>query len=163
MKTMGCACQTRRGFLGRLVALAGGLVGWEWGRAWAGSFTGGAKEKWIDLGPLRSFPDGARTLATRGTLLASGRKANFTLMIWRRGERADAMSMTCTHMGVKVNRLDDGTYSCHEHGSTFDPYGCPTRGPAKRCLRWYETRLDEGGNLQVNILQDVDPPKPVET
>nr|WP_246308955.1 Rieske (2Fe-2S) protein [Kineosphaera limosa] len=46
-----------------------------------------------------------------------------------------ALSSTCTHEGVTINRFSDGQLVCPAHGSRFDPAtGEATRGPAQAAL-----------------------------
>jgi|SRR5579862_1392115 len=71
--------------------------------------------------------------------------------IVRRGANLFAVSSICTHRKCKLNAEADKTFSCPCHGSTFDPDGHVTKGPARRDLPVYEISTNDKGELLVTI------------
>jgi Rieske Fe-S protein len=69
----------------------------------------------------------------------------------RRGAALFAVSAICTHRKCKLETKPDRTFYCPCHGSTFDPDGKVTEGPAQRDLPVFEVSTDEKGNLLVKI------------
>lgn len=66
-----------------------------------------------------------------------------------------AISAVCTHLGCVVTQASAG-YQCPCHGSTFDPVGRVTHGPAPSPLAWYEITLSPDGYLVVDSNKTVD-------
>jgi Rieske Fe-S protein len=71
--------------------------------------------------------------------------------IVRRGARLFAVSAICTHRRCKLDAEADKTFYCPCHGSTFDPDGKVTEGPARRDLPVYEVSTDDKGDLLVTL------------
>jgi Rieske Fe-S protein len=69
----------------------------------------------------------------------------------RRGAKLFALSAICTHRKCKLATEPDRSFYCKCHGSTFDPGGHVTKGPAKRDLPMLSTHMDEHGQLIVNV------------
>jgi len=69
----------------------------------------------------------------------------------RRGERLFALSAVCTHQNCKLIAEPDRSFYCKCHGSTFDPDGRVTRGPAKRDLPVLAMAPDDQGALVVAV------------
>ncbi len=67
----------------------------------------------------------------------------------RRGGQLIALSSNCTHRACRLNAEPDHTFYCKCHGSTFDPAGKVTEGPAKRDLPALPTTIDASGRLIV--------------
>ncbi len=64
--------------------------------------------------------------------------------------KAWAISRTCTHLGCRVNFLEDKQFiECPCHQSRFSPQGKLLNGPAKRDLPVFtvETQTDESGTI----------------
>jgi cytochrome b6-f complex iron-sulfur subunit len=62
-----------------------------------------------------------------------------------------ALSRRCTHSGCLISfQRDMQGYKCPCHGSTYDQEGRPLRGPAKRPLTRYPTRV-EGDAVIVDL------------
>ena len=53
----------------------------------------------------------------------------------------------CTHRGCKVNVEADNSFYCPCHGSSFDPAGRVTYGPAIYALPVLPTSVDSRGHL----------------
>jgi Rieske Fe-S protein len=69
----------------------------------------------------------------------------------RQGGRLFALSAICTHRKCKLAAESDRSFFCKCHGSTFDPGGHVTKGPARLDLPALETWLDEKGQLLVKV------------
>ena len=51
-------------------------------------------------------------------------------------------SSRCTHLGCKINKLEDGKLICPCHGSQFDSYGKILKGPAAASLNKLNYKTD---------------------
>jgi len=69
----------------------------------------------------------------------------------RNGDRLVALSSYCTHRKCKLTTHPDHSFYCPCHGSTFDPHGKVTEGPAKRDLPTLPLFTNETGGLFVRI------------
>src|SRR5271166_4981392 len=81
---------------------------------------------------------------------ADGVYSNFRALgffIVRRGGKLEALSSICTHRRCKLNVDSDNSFYCHCHGSTFDPDGVVTDGPATRNLPVFQTVTNAAGHL----------------
>jgi len=72
--------------------------------------------------------------------------------IIRRGKELFALSSICTHRTCKLRAEPDHSFYCKCHGSTFDPSGHVTEGPATRDLPVLPTAVDEHGHLTVRAI-----------
>src|SRR5215469_8893304 len=95
----------------------------------------------INAGPVTQY-------ATDGVYGAFRDKGFF---IVRRDGRLFALSAICTHRRCKLKAERDHSFYCPCHGSTFDPAGHVTKGPARRDLPVFTTTLNENGQLLVTI------------
>jgi Rieske Fe-S protein len=91
-------------------------------------------EQLIDAGPLSKYAsdgvyDGFRDLG---------------FFVIRKGENLTALSSYCTHEKCKLKAEHDHSFYCRCHGSTFDPGGKVTQGPATRNLPSLTTSNDKG-------------------
>jgi Rieske Fe-S protein len=91
-------------------------------------------EKLIDAGPLSKYSadglyDGFHDLG---------------FFVIRNGDKLIALSSYCTHRKCKLSAERDHTFYCECHGSTFDPGGKVTQGPAIRNLPILPTISDKG-------------------
>lgn len=96
----------------------------------------------IDAGPVENF-------AADGVYDHFGRQGFFII---RRGKELFALSSICTHRKCKLRAEPDHSFYCKCHGSTFDPLGHVTEGPAKRDLTMLPTTVDESGHLIVRAI-----------
>ncbi|HKW29355.1 MAG TPA: Rieske (2Fe-2S) protein [Verrucomicrobiae bacterium] len=71
--------------------------------------------------------------------------------IIRQGEKLFALSAICTHKKCKLTAESNRSFYCPCHGSTFDPNGHVTEGPAKRDLPMLEMSIDQNGDLLVRL------------
>jgi Rieske Fe-S protein len=69
----------------------------------------------------------------------------------RKGEKLLAFSAICTHKKCKLAAESDHSFYCKCHGSTFDPDGRVTNGPAKRDLPFFQASVDVQGQLLVTV------------
>ena len=95
----------------------------------------------IDAGPVATFA-------------ADGVYANFRdvgFFVIRKGGKLFALSAICTHRKVTLKAEPDCTFYCKRHGSTFDPTGHVTHGPAKRDLPVLATSVNGAGHLLVTV------------
>jgi Rieske Fe-S protein len=72
-----------------------------------------------------------------GNYAADGVYNNFRdegFFVVRQGDKLFALSSYCTHRKCKLAAEPDRSFYCKCHGSTFDPTGHVTKGPAKRDL-----------------------------
>ncbi len=83
--------------------------------------------------PLAQFPEGTRVRLHLG---------DRPIEVVRRGERVEARSLWCTHMGCEV-AWDGarGRYRCPCHDGEFDEQGLPVGGPPKLPLRRVEATV----------------------
>ena len=77
--------------------------------------------------------------------------SNQGFFIVRQGKQLFALSSICTHRRCKLKTRPDHSYLCPCHGSTFDPNGHVTHGPARRNLPILPTSVDPNGQLMVTV------------
>ena len=125
---------TRREFL----LLSAGMVAGC--KAVDGSATA-SQEHMVNAGPVADYA-------------ADGVYGNFRdqgFFIIRRGNQLFALSAICTHRKCKLSAEPDRSFYCPCHGSTFDPTGHVTDGPARRDLPTLPTDTNLQGQLIVNV------------
>jgi Rieske Fe-S protein len=103
-------------------------------------YTKSTGEQLVDAGPLGEY-------AADG-VYQGFRDVGFFLI--RKGDKLVALSSNCTHRKCRLNAEKDHSFYCKCHGSTFDPNGKVTEGPATRNLPQFST-LVEKGHLFVKI------------
>ena len=87
-----------------------------------------------------------------GQYLADGVYTRFRdlgFFIVRRGANLFALPAICTHKNCRLDAEPDKTFYCPCHGSTFNPDGKVTKGPARRNLAVLAVVTDEKGDLLV--------------
>ncbi len=118
------------------------------------------KDHWLSLGKLTDFPDGKRILVAQAVRVVDGKtEKKPKLVVIRKSGQAYVLSAKCTHFGCQVDPLENGSYHCPCHHSAFDKSGAVTHGPAKHPLPWYDVKITEGGEIQVNTNKTVEAPK----
>lgn len=100
----------------------------------------GNVEQVIDAGPLSNY-------ASDG--LYDGYR-DFGFFVIRKAGKLTALSSYCTHEKCKLKAERDHSFYCRCHGSTFDPGGKVTQGPATRNLPALAT-ISEKGHLLVRV------------
>ncbi|MGA3006254.1 MAG: Rieske 2Fe-2S domain-containing protein [Opitutaceae bacterium] len=98
------------------------------------------KERLVDAGPVGNF-------AADGLYSAFLDQGFFVI---RQGSRLFVLSSLCTHRKCKLNAMPDRSFYCDCHGSTFDPNGRVTEGPATRNLPTLPFTY-ENGRLLVRV------------
>jgi Rieske Fe-S protein len=76
---------------------------------------------------------------------------NQGFFVIRRGDQLIALSSICTHRKCKLTAKPDRSFYCPCHGSTFDPAGHVTQGPARRDLPMLPATTNELGQLMVTV------------
>ena len=100
-----------------------------------------APERVVNAGPIRSYSaDG---------VYAAFRTQGFFII--RRGGQLIALSSICTHRHCLIETEPDRCFLCPCHGSTFDPNGHVTHGPARHDLPILETFTNEKSELLVRV------------
>ena len=130
------ASMNRRQFL---VLTAAAVVGTGCNTVENGGSAAGGKERVVNAGPVGDY-------ATDGVY---GRFRDEGFFVVRHGEKLFALSAICTHRKCKLIAEPDRSFYCKCHGSTFDPVGHVTAGPARRDLPVLPTSVDENGQLLV--------------
>ena len=69
----------------------------------------------------------------------------------RQGEKLFALSSECTHRQCKLKVGSHRSFYCPCHGSTFDPGGKVTEGPAKHDLPILPSTTNADGHLLVTV------------
>jgi len=133
-----CGHIDRRSFL-LLAATAAVATGCEAVNT-GGTGSGGAPRV-IDAGPTSAY--------AKDGVYPQHKEQGFFLI--RRGSQLTAVSSYCTHRHCKLEAEPDRTFYCPCHGSTFDPSGKVTEGPAKRDLPIFATATDARGHLIVTV------------
>ena len=89
-------------------------------------------EQLVDAGPLSTYSaDG---------LYEGYRDVGFFII--RKGDKLIALSSNCTHRKCRLKAEKDHSFYCKCHGSTFDPNGKVTQGPATRNLPVFPTTIE---------------------
>jgi len=103
--------------------------------------TGAGTGRIVDAGPGSSFAaDGLYSaFLSQGFFLA------------RRNGQLVALSSYCTHRHCKLTPEPDRSFYCDCHGSTFDPGGKVTKGPATRNLPQLPLSIDSRGHVLVTV------------
>ena len=107
--------------------------------------------------------DGGGSPANKERTLNAGLASNFAadgvynnfrdegFFVIRKGEKLFALTAICTHRKCKLTAEPDRSFYCKCHGSTFDPVGHVTTGPAKRDLPVLPVFVNETGQLIVKV------------
>jgi Rieske Fe-S protein len=89
-----------------------------------------------------------------GNYTKDGVYSNFRdegFFVIRQNGQLFALSAICTHRKCKLTAEPDRSFYCKCHGSTFDPAGHVTEGPARRDLPVFPTGMDANGQLLVTL------------
>ncbi len=107
--------------------------------------------------------DGGTTAANEQRIVNAGSVNNYDdegvygnfrdegFFVIRQGGKLFALSAICTHRKCKLTAESDRSFYCKCHGSTFDPAGHITKGPARRDLPVFATVTDDNGQLLVKL------------
>jgi len=99
-----------------------------------------AREKLIDAGPLNNYASDGVYQGFR----------DLGFFVIRKGDKLIALSSYCTHQKCELKAERDHSFYCRCHGSTFDPGGKVTEGPATRNLPALPT-INQNGHLLVKV------------
>jgi Rieske Fe-S protein len=99
-------------------------------------------EKLIDAGPLNNYASDGVYQGFR----------DLGFFVIRKGDKLIALSSYCTHQKCELKAERDHSFYCRCHGSTFDPGGKVTEGPATRNLPALPTS-NEKGHLLVKVTE----------
>lgn len=127
---------SRREFLLLTAGLAGGC---ETGKE--GGTSAANHGRMVDAGPANNY-------AADG-VYGGFRDQGFFLV--RRNDKLLALSAICTHRKCTLAAEPDRSFYCKCHGSTFDPGGHVTKGPAKRDLPVLPAHTNGQGRLIVEV------------
>lgn len=84
--------------------------------------------------PAQAKKQGAALANTSDVPVGGGIISGDTVITQPVAGTFDGFSSTCTHLGCKVNAVEDGLIKCPCHGSTFHLDGTVAGGPAPRAL-----------------------------
>jgi len=105
-------------------------------------------------GTAAAKPERVISAGPAGNYAADGVYSNFRdegFFVISRDGKLFALSAICTHRKCKLTAKPDRSFYCKCHGSTFDPAGQVTQGPARRNLPLFSTVTDENGQLLVTL------------
>lgn len=110
----------------------------------------------VDDGTVTATPQVERVVnaGPAGNYAADGVYTGYSnqgFFVVRKGEKLCALSAICTHKKCKLTAEKDHSFYCKCHGSTFDPDGKVTTGPAKRDLPILPVSVDANGQLLVKV------------
>jgi Rieske Fe-S protein len=96
----------------------------------------------LDAGPISNY-------AADG-VYDKGRDDGYFVI--RQGPKLFVISSICTHRHCIVNALPDHSFHCKCHGSSFDPNGAVTNGPASKALPVLSSSIDGNSHLIIHEL-----------
>lgn len=99
------------------------------------------EERVVDAGPVHDY-------AANGVYSRFRDQGFFVI---RNGAKLVVLTAICTHKKCKLTAESDRSFSCDCHGSTFDPNGKVTEGPAKRDLPSLASFTNDKGHLMVKV------------
>ena len=88
--------------------------------------------------------DSSSPLAAAGAAALVQSPVGSFLVAHPSGDTFVALSALCTHQACTITNVDNQTYVCPCHGSTFDLNGRVLGGPAPTSLRQYAAQFAEG-------------------
>ncbi len=107
-----------------------------------------------DNGSITTHTERVVDAGPAGNYAADGVYAGFRdqgFFVIRNGEKLIALSAICTHRKCRLFAEPNRSFYCKCHGSTFDPGGKVTSGPAKRDLPILPVDVNEKGQLLVTV------------
>jgi|GEM_PF-656841 len=76
-----------------------------------------------------------------------------SVIVSKKGDKVEVFSSTCTHLGCRINKLEDGRLTCPCHGSQFAEDGSVLRGPANKSLKELPFEINpKTGEITVDVL-----------
>jgi Rieske Fe-S protein len=110
--------------------------------------------KAVDDGGVTANEERTINTGLASNYAADGVYSNFRdqgFFLIRKGDELFALSSICTHRKCKLTAERDRSFYCKCHGSTFDPDGHVTEGPARRDLPLLPAYINEQGQLIVKL------------
>jgi nitrite reductase/ring-hydroxylating ferredoxin subunit len=95
--------------------------------------------RWVDIGPLRLFPDGKVT-----SIAVSGPSPEANRRLYLRNKDGTLIGIwnRCAHLGCPVAYSPGGdVYACPCHGGAYDSLGLVTGGPPPRPLDRFDIKI----------------------
>lgn len=75
-----------------------------------------------------------------------------TVIVDKRGDDIKIYSSKCTHLGCRINKVEDNELVCPCHGSRFAYNGTAIKGPASKPLQQLPFKLNrKTGEITVNV------------
>lgn len=68
-------------------------------------------------------------------------------IIIKNGDKIKVFSSRCSHLGCRINNVNQNIFTCPCHGSQFDLNGNPIKGPAAKNLTALNYKIDKDKNL----------------
>ncbi|HKI44854.1 MAG TPA: ubiquinol-cytochrome c reductase iron-sulfur subunit [Balneolales bacterium] len=76
-----------------------------------------------------------------------------SVIVSKEGHQIEVFSSTCTHLGCRINKLEEGHLTCPCHGSQFAADGSVLRGPANKSLEKLPFEVNsKTGEITVDVL-----------
>src|SRR5271168_885917 len=107
--------------------------------------------------PLLAAPDGSEQVIDAGPVGNYAKDGVYDayrslgFFVIRSGGKLAALSSFCTHRRAQLKAETDCSFYCPRHGSTFDPAGHVTKGPATRDLPVLTSSVNADGHLLVTV------------
>ncbi|MDH3226076.1 MAG: Rieske (2Fe-2S) protein [Thermoleophilia bacterium] len=112
--------------------------------------------RWVDVGPLKDFPDGETTsIAVAGPATESDRR----VFIRRRDDELIPIWNRCAHLGCPVAYSPGGdVFACPCHGGAYNSRGLVTAGPPARPLDRLDYKIvtPDGKDVALGDAKDED-------
>ena len=68
-------------------------------------------------------------------------------IVVNQNETTTVLSSHCTHLGCKINKIENGRLACPCHGSEYDLEGNVLKGPAYKHLKILPSKISSDGTL----------------
>ena len=76
-----------------------------------------------------------------------------SVIVSKNGDEVEVFSSTCTHLGCRINKLEEGHLTCPCHGSRFAADGSVLRGPANKSLERLPFEVNpKTGEITVDVV-----------
>jgi Rieske Fe-S protein len=109
-------------------------------------------EKFSKVGDSVTFEfDGDAALLVRVAAPKTASSRVFELTVGKEKRYFTAFTLVCTHLGCRPS-YQNATLECPCHGSRYDTYGTPTKGPAKEALEGIKLEVRQGALTAVSRL-----------
>ena len=72
------------------------------------------------------------------------------IIVINQDEKVTVFSSHCTHLGCKINKVENGRFVCPCHGSEYDLQGKVIKGPAHKNLEIIPSKItNEGTTIEI--------------